>query len=49
MNKKFLKIPALTLRACETLWSARETASVALLAERERHTKNMVHIVLSLK
>ena len=26
------------LRACETLWSAREIAVVALSAERERHT-----------
>ena len=36
------------LRACETLWSAREIASAALSAERERHTENVFHIVLSL-
>ena len=30
-------------RACETLWSAREIASVALSAEREGHTENMFH------
>ena len=34
------------LGACETLWSAREIASVALSAERERHTENVFHIVL---
>ena len=34
------------LRACETLWSAREIVSVALSAEQERHTENMFHIVL---
>ena len=33
--------------ACETLWSAREIASVALWAEQERHTENVFHIVLS--
>ena len=33
------------LRACETLWSAREIASVALSAEQERHTENMFQIV----
>ena len=37
----------ITLRACETLWSAREIASVVLSAERERHTENMFHIILS--
>ena len=31
------------MRACETLWSAREIASIALLAERERHTENVPH------
>ena len=29
------------LRACETLWSAREVASVALSTEREGHDKNV--------
>ena len=38
----------LPVKAYETLWSAREIASVALLAERERHTKNMFHIVLEI-
>ena len=33
------------LRACETLRSAREIASVALSAERERYTENVFHIV----
>ena len=37
----------ISLRACETLWSAREIVSVALSAERERHTDNMFHIVLN--
>ena len=36
------------LRACETLWSAREMASVTLSAERERRTEN-VFIALSSK
>ena len=35
------------LRACETLWSARELASVALSAERKRHTENVFHMLLS--
>ena len=35
------------LRACETVWSAREIAVVALSAEQERHTEHMFHIVLS--
>ena len=39
----------LTLRACETLRSAREIASVALSAERERHTENVFHIVFILR
>ena len=29
------------LRACETLGSAREIASVALSTEREKHTENV--------
>ena len=33
------------LRACETLWSARKIALVALSAERERHTENVLNIV----
>ena len=33
----------LALRQCETLWRAREIASVALSAERERHTENVLH------
>ena len=35
------------IKPCETLWSAREIASVALSAEQERHTENVFHIVLS--
>ena len=34
------------LRRCGTLCSAREIASVALSAERKRHTENVFHIVL---
>ena len=34
------------LRRCDTLWSAREIASVALSAEQERHTENVFHIAL---
>ena len=34
------------LRRCETLWSAREIASVAFSAERERHAENVFHIAL---
>ena len=37
------------LRQCETPWSAREIASVALSAERERHTENVFYIALSPK
>ena len=36
----------LALRACETLWSAREIDSTALSVERERHTENVFLIVL---
>ena len=32
------------LRACETIWSAREIASVALSAEQQRHTENVFHM-----
>ena len=35
------------LRRCATLWSAREIASVAFSAERERHAENVFHIALS--
>ena len=38
----------LALRRCETLWSARETASMALSAEQARHTENVFHIALTL-
>ena len=34
------------LRRCETLWSAREIASMALSAEQARHTEKMSHIAL---
>ena len=34
----------LFLRPCETLWSAREIASIALSAEQARHTENVFHI-----
>ena len=34
------------LRACETLWSAREIASMALSAEQARHTENVFQIAL---
>ena len=34
------------LKACETLWSAREMASVALSAKRERRTENVFHMRL---
>ena len=33
-------------RPCETLWSAREIASVALSVERERHTETVFHMLL---
>ena len=36
------------LRRCETLWSARDMASLALSAERQRHTENMFHMLLRL-
>ena len=36
----------ITLRRCETLWSAREIASMALSAEQARHTENVFHIAL---
>ena len=34
------------LRACETLWSAREMASVALSAGRDRRAENVFHMLL---
>ena len=36
------------LRACATLSSAREMASVALSADRERYTENVFHMLLKL-
>ena len=36
----------ITLKRCETLWSAREIASMALSAEQARHTENVFHIAL---
>ena len=36
----------IVLRRCETLWSAREIASMALSAEQVRHTENVFHIAL---
>ena len=40
--KKFIGI----LRACEKAWSAKETASVVLSAERQRRTENVFHMLL---
>ena len=37
----------LNLRRCETLWSARDIASIALSAEQARHTENVFHIALT--
>ena len=34
------------LRVCETLWSAREIALAALLAEQKRHTENVFHMLV---
>ena len=34
------------LRRCETLWSAREIASMAPSAEQARHAENVFHIAL---
>ena len=34
------------LRRCETLWSAREIASIAPSAEQARHAENVFHIAL---
>ena len=39
--------PSLVLRRCETLWSAREIASMAPSAEQAGHTENMFHIALT--
>ena len=36
----------LHLRRCETLWSAREIASMAPSAEQARHAENVFHIAL---
>ena len=49
--EKNLKTPAnhitsIFSKACETLWSAREMASVALSAEQERRTENVFHMLL---
>ena len=38
-----------SLRRCETLWSAREIASMALSAEQARHAENVFHIALNIK
>ena len=35
------------LRACEILWSARETALVVLSAERERNIENVFQMLLT--
>ena len=37
---------SLALRRCETLWSAREIASMAPSAEQARHAENEFHIAL---
>ena len=34
------------LRTCETLWSARKIASVALTAKRKTRTENVFHMLL---
>ena len=34
------------LRACETIWSEREAAAVALSAEQQRHTENVFYMLL---
>ena len=39
-------VSVLPLRRCETLWSAREIASMARSAEQVRHAKNVFHIAL---
>ena len=44
--RKALFTPALQLRRCETLWSVREIASMALSVEQARHTENVFHIAL---
>ena len=36
----------IALRRCETLWSAREVASIAPSAEQARHADNVFHIAL---
>ena len=36
----------IALRRCETLWSAREIASMALSAAQAKHTENVFHIAL---
>ena len=36
----------IVLRRYETLWNAKEIASVTLRVERERHTDNVFHIIL---
>ena len=36
----------IALRRCETLWSAREIASMTLSAEQVRHTEIVFHIAL---
>ena len=43
---KIWKVEFAYLRRCETLWSAREIASMALSAEQVRHTENVFHIAL---
>ena len=44
-NSKFYC--AVALRRCETLWNAREIASMALSAKQARHTENVFHCVVT--
>ena len=45
--RRRLSLRGLTLRACETLWNAREIASVVLSTEHQRHTENLFHMLLN--
>ena len=44
-HRNLFNLVSVQLRACETLLSAREVALVALSAKRERHIKDVFHIV----
>ena len=47
MSIKMFSFYLSTLRRCETLWSAREIASMALSAKQARHTETVFHVALS--